>query len=153
MALQLAHVVDIAQRAVVGQLLGPHVLGREAEVLAVHQDHAGPPAGLDHLVTLARVHRHRLFHQHMLAGGGCGERHLAVQVVGAGDGYGIDQAAGQHIAIVGEGVRNAEAAVEGPDVLRVRRSRGTTRQRRPSRRQSPGPVESESRSAPRSTPE
>ena len=83
--LALAHQVHRPQRALVGQLLGPHVLGRKAELLGVHQKHARPAAGRDHLVGLGQRAGKRLLADHVLAGGGGRHRDLTVQVVGGAD--------------------------------------------------------------------
>ena len=123
MAFQLAHVINLAEGAFVGQLLRPHVLRCETEVLAVHQDHAGPAAFLDHPLALRRVQRHRLVDEHMLARGGRGKRHLAMQVIRTRDRNGIHEPAVQHVLVVLEHVRNLETPVKFPGVLRVRRCR------------------------------
>ena len=72
-ALELADVVHLAERAFVGELLGADVLRREAEVFAVHQHDAGLRAGLDHLVALVQRDGQRLVDEDVLAGGGGGE--------------------------------------------------------------------------------
>jgi hypothetical protein len=119
-AFQVPHVVDVAQGALLHQLFDADVLGREAEVLAVHQDHALLAAAPDHAVALGEVQRHRLVDEDVFAGGGRVQRHLAVEVVRAGDGDGVDEVALQHVLVVDEGVGDAKRAGEHPDVLGVR---------------------------------
>ena len=90
-AFELADVVHVAERALVGELLGADVLRREAEVLAVHQDDAGLRAGLDHLVALVQREGERLVDEDVLARRRRRERDRRVEVVRAGDGDGVDQ--------------------------------------------------------------
>ena len=121
-ALQLPRVVDLAQGALVRELLGADVFGGEAEVLPVHQDHALVPAGLDHAVAVGEAEGQRLVHQHVLAGGGRRQGDAGVEVVGAGDGDGVDEVVLQHVFVVDEGVGDAEGSGEHPDVFGVRGS-------------------------------
>src|SRR5207249_10445847 len=100
MAFKLAHVVDLAERALVRQLLRRNVLRRETEVLPIHQDHPGPAACLDHPVTVTRVQRHRFVDEHMLTRRSRRERHLAVEIVRTGDRNGIDETTIQHVPVV-----------------------------------------------------
>jgi len=106
--------------AAVGELAVAHVLRREAEVFAVCQNDLGLLAGLDHAIALVQRDGKRLVDEDVLAGLGCGDGDLGVEVVRAGDGDGVDEVAFEHVMVVGENVRHLPAAVELPDVVRVR---------------------------------
>ena len=54
-AFELADVVDVAESTFVGELLGADVLGRKAEVLAVHEEDARFLARRDHPVALVEA--------------------------------------------------------------------------------------------------
>ena len=59
---------DLAQRSLVDEFLGPHVLRREADLLRVHELHPGGGARGDHLVGLGERSRERFLADDVLAG-------------------------------------------------------------------------------------
>ncbi len=118
--LALAHEIHRPQRALVGQLLRPHVLGREAQLLGVHQEHSRLRAGGDHLVGLRQRARERLLADHVLAGRRGRNRDVAMQVVGGADADDVDVRLLDQRPVVGV---VAGDAVLGREALGVPRSR------------------------------
>ena len=79
-----------AQRAGIQQLLEADVLGGEAQLLGIHQLHAGRAAGRDHPVGLGQVQAQRLLDHDVLAGRGGIEHDLAMQMIGNADHHQLD---------------------------------------------------------------
>ena len=75
--------------------------GIEALDMADHQGHAGPARRRDDGVAFLDRRRDRLFDQHVNAARDAGQRQIAVQVRGRGDGDGVDAVREQalHIGI------------------------------------------------------
>ena len=73
---------SVLHRAGVHELFGPHVLGREAQLLGVHEQHSGVGAGRDHPVGLGHGGAQGFLADDVLARLGRVATGLAVQVVG-----------------------------------------------------------------------
>ena len=81
MLLALLHHVELPYGAFLHQLLGPHVLGREADGLRVHQLHLALLAGVDDGVRIFQGVGDRLLEDDVLPGFRGGDHDLAVEVV------------------------------------------------------------------------
>ena len=78
-------VEDLAEPALVDQLLGERDGGHAAVVVPDRVRHAGLLDRVDHLLALGQVHRQRLLAEDHLAGLGRGDGDLGVRVVGRAD--------------------------------------------------------------------
>ena len=96
-------VEDLAQPALVDQLLGEGDRGDAAVVVPHHVRHPGRLDRGHHLAPLGHVHRQRLLAQNRFAGGGRGQRDLLVQVVRGADIDDVDVFALDQLAPVGLG--------------------------------------------------
>jgi hypothetical protein len=76
--LRLLHQVDPAQRPLIDELLEADVLGREAQLLGVHELDLGLAAGVDHAVGLGEIKAEGLLADDVLAGRGRSHGGVAV---------------------------------------------------------------------------
>ena len=72
-----------------------------------HQRHAGPARRGDDGIAFLDRRRDRLFHEHVNAARDAGQRQIAVQVRGRGDGDGVDAVREQalHVGVAGAAER------------------------------------------------
>ena len=121
MLLRLLDEGRAAKRAGIEQRLHTHVLGREAHLLGIHEEHAGILAGRHHAVGLGHAQAHRLLQHDVLAGGGAVQHQRAVGVVGRADDHHVDVVALEQRAMVGAVVRETVSPGEGLGMARRRR--------------------------------
>ena len=117
---------DVAERALVDELLGAHVLRREEQLLGVHQLDAGLAAGGDHRVGLFQGQAERLLADDVLAGAGGVDADLRVQVVRHPDGDHVEIVALEHLSVIGEVARDTELIGKGAAPLGLGEAMATT---------------------------
>ena len=122
--LRLLHHVDVAQRPLVGELLEPHVLGREAELLGVHELDARSVARVDHGIGVSKVQAEGLLADDVLPRLGRRDGRFGVQVVRQSQDDKIKFVHREHVAIVREVVAYSVPVRELRDVRGSRRGGG-----------------------------
>ena len=114
MLLALPDQVDVAERPFVHKLLGAGVLGREAQLLPVHELDSGALAGGEHLVRLGERAGERLLAHHVLPRLGSCDDDVAMEVVRSAYADEVDVVVVQKGAVVrvppGDGMPLGEAA-------------------------------------------
>ena len=108
----------------VEQLLQPDVFRREAQLLRVHQFHPGLAAGRDHAIRLGQIQAHRFLQHDVFACGRGVHGDLTMEVVGNAQYDHVDLIHLQHLAVVGEGMRDAVPPGEGLGVASGGRGHG-----------------------------
>jgi hypothetical protein len=111
--------VEVAEHA--GVDLGLQALRLRAEAVR-EVDHESLAGGLGrghHLAPLGGRHRHRLFAQHMAAGGQRGQRQLLVELVGRADADRIDRFGRQQAGEVGVAALDAELLADLAQAQRI----------------------------------
>src|SRR5689334_16473176 len=99
---------DLTELAALKDLPG----AEETVVKAAHetdlQDDARLARRLDDPAALVHGHGHRLFQEHVLAGGGCSAGHLAMQECGRDNHHRVDIALSDRLAVVGIDLPHAQ---------------------------------------------
>ena len=111
--------VNLPEHAALNQLPEGLDLGSETLVLADHQQPAALPGFGRELGGIPGVGRHRFVEHHVFAGFQRGERDRGVEVVWQRDGDDLDVVAAQHLAVIGEEIRNVIGGDRGTSPLRV----------------------------------